>query len=155
MRRSILKIFLIVGLPLGIYYLFYGVGLIMNMFGIMGLKMPIVIKGFLGTVITVFGAGLGCLIAVGLWCLAENILESLEGYYKAYKYRRDERRTQRRMDRLSIHDSPLPAVDRQEMPIEVELPFDEDRAYRQRIGVDEEDPDRNREGGGGRINFMG
>ncbi len=143
MRRTILKIILIVGLPLGTYCLFYGAGLIMNMFGFISLKMPTVVRGFLGTIITVFGAGVICLITWGLWCLAENILGHLEDSYKAYKYRRDERRLQRNMDRLSVHDSPIPSGP-PPMPVEVELPFDEDRAYRERVGIN----DRNRGRGG-------
>ena len=144
MKRSILKILLIIGLPLGGYYLLYGIGLITQMIGLFTtLKAPTVVNGFFGMLLIIMSVLVTGALTWGLWCLAENMLGNLEDHYKAFKYRREYRRDERRISRLSTHDSPLPPPPREE-PVEVELPFDEDEAYRERVGINE----RNRGPGG-------
>ena len=147
MKRSILKILLIIGLPLGGYYLLYGIGLITQMIGLFTtLKAPTVVNGFFGMLLIIMSVLVTGALTWGLWCLAENILGNLEDHYKAFKYRREERRLQGRVDSLSSHDSPIPRP-----PVEVELPFDEDEAYRERIGISEQ----NRGPGGPGGNIIG
>lgn len=57
MKRNILKLLLIFGVPLGGYYLLYGAGVLVNMFAPfidISPDLPIWIDGFLGIVAVLF-----------------------------------------------------------------------------------------------------
>lgn len=135
--RTIVKILLIPGLPLGIYYFFYGAGLLFqfvdkNIINIDVGEAPLVVEGFLFTVMICFSALIIGIVLWGMWCLAEKVLEPFDEYF-----------TRRRL---------LATIASEE---DARLHADEDRAYRQRIGVEEEDPRPRPHSSRGGVNTFG
>lgn len=113
--RTIIKVILIPGLPLGIYYFFYGAGLLVKYLPIeLDPEMPIVVEGFLGIIGFLFCGLVVGLVLWGMWNLVEKVLEPFDEYFKH----------RRLLSTLSAEE-------------DARLAADEDQQYRQRIGVEE------------------
>jgi hypothetical protein len=78
MKRTILKIILVPGLPIGTYYFFYGLGMLAKIIGFNAKSPHITLEGLCLFIAVVFIGGITALIIWGLWNLAEKVLEFFE-----------------------------------------------------------------------------
>ena len=146
-KRNVIRVFLAFILPIvilfGGYYTTYYYGLLTNHIlkvttGHIFKYIPLI--GFLGLLVTGLSLFFLAVITRVLWLWAGSIMDCVERKKAKFERERERREQQERLDRFSSQDSPVPvprtfpggeALRHNEPEV-----LDEDRAYRERIGVE-------------------